>query len=59
MPPIWVGFWAPNSLRQGPFFSRFSINKVGLSRCWQRTAKNGAFSAKIHHEVGMKASFAN
>ena len=32
VPPIWVGFWAPNSLNKGPFFGRFSLNKGGLSR---------------------------
>ena len=39
MPPIWVGFWAPNSLNKGPFFGRFSINKGGLSRNWRKMAK--------------------
>ena len=41
VPPIWVGFWAPNSLNKGPFFGRSSINKGGLSRNWRKIAKNG------------------
>ena len=52
MPPIWVGFWASNSLNKGPFFGRFSINEGGLSRNWRNIAKNGWFSAKNHHESG-------
>ena len=59
MPPIWVGFWAPNSLKKGPFFGRFSIDKGGLSRNWREIAKNGWFSAKIHQKVGMTATFGN
>ena len=46
MPPIWVGFWAQNSLNKGPFFGRFSINIGGLSRNWQEIAKNGSFPQK-------------
>ena len=57
MPPIWVGFWAPNSLNKGPFFGIFSINKGGLSRTWRKIAKNGRFSAKIHHESGYDRKF--
>ena len=56
MPPIWVGFWAPNSLNKGPFFGRFSINKAGLSN-WRKIAKNGWFSAKIHHKSGYDGNF--
>ena len=57
MPPIWVGFWAPNSLDKGPFFGRFSLNKGGLSRNWRKIAKNVWFSAKIHHESGYDRKF--
>ena len=53
------GFLGPNSLDQGPFFGRFSSNKGGLSRNWRKIAKNGWFPAKIHHKVGMIASFGN
>ena len=59
MPPIRVGFWAPNSLNRGPFFGRVSINKGGLSRNWRKIAKNGWFSAKFIIKVGMTASFGN
>ena len=52
MPPIWVGFRAPNSLNKGPFFSRFSLNKGGLFRNWLKIVKNGSFSSKIHHKSG-------
>ena len=57
MPPIWVGFLAPDSLNKGPFFGRFSINKGGLSRNWRKIAKNGWFSAKIHHKSGYDGNF--
>ena len=57
MPLIWVGFWAANSLNKGPFFSRFSRNKGGLSRNWRKIAKNGWFSAKIHHKSGYDGNF--
>ena len=50
MPPIWVGFWAQNSLNRGPFFGRFSVNMGGLSR------KKG-LSAKIQHKSGSDGKF--
>ena len=59
MPPIRVGFWAPNSLNKGPFFSRFFLNKGGLSRNWQKIAKMGGFPPKFIIKVGMTASFGN
>ena len=59
MPPIWVGFWAPNSLNKGPFFGRFSINKGGLSRNWREIAKMGGFPPKFVIKVGMTATFGN
>ena len=57
VPPVWVGFWAPNSLNKGPFFGRFSISKGGLSRNLRKLAKNGWFSAKIHHKSGYDGNF--
>ena len=57
MLPIWVGFWVQNSLNKGPFFGRFSINMGGLSRNWRKIAKNGPFSAKIHHKSGYESKF--
>ena len=57
MPPIWVGFWALNSLNKGPFFGRFSINMGGFWRNWRNVAKNGLFSAKIHHKSGHDSKF--
>ena len=57
MPPIWVGFWVQNSLNKGPFFGRFAINMGGFSRYWQKIAKNGPFSAKIHHKSGYESKF--
>ena len=59
MPPIWVGFLAPNSLNKGPFFGRFSINKDGLSRNWRKIAKMGGFPPKFIIKVGMTATFGN
>ena len=53
------GFLGPNSLNKGPLFARFSINKGGLSRNLRKIAKNGWFSAKIHHTVGMTATVGN
>ena len=57
MAPIWVGYWAQNSPSKGPFFGRFSINMGGLSRNWRKIAKNGSFSAKIHHKTGYNSRF--
>ena len=51
------GFLGPNSLNKGPFFGRFSINKGGLFRTWRKIAKNGWFSAKIHHKSGSDRKF--
>ena len=57
VPPIWVGFWAQNSLNKGLFFGRFSINMGGLSGNWQKIVKNGWFSAKTHHKGGYDGKF--
>ena len=57
MPPIWVGFRAKNSLNKGPILGRFSINMDGLSRNWRKIAKNGSFSAKVHHKSGYDSKF--
>ena len=46
------GFLSQNSLNKGPFFGRSTINMGGLSRNWRKIAKNGLFSAKIHHKSG-------
>ena len=51
------GCLGSNSLNKGPFFDRFFINKGGLSRNWRKTAKNGLFSAKIHHKSGYDSKF--
>ena len=51
------GFLDRNSLNKGPFFDRFSINMGGLSRNWRKIAKNGPFSAKIHHKNGYESKF--
>ena len=57
MPPIWVGFWAQTSLNKGPIFGRFSINMGGFCINWRKIAKNGLFSAKIHHKSGYDSKF--
>ena len=57
VPPIWVGFWAQNSLNKGPFFGRFSISMGGLSRNVRKIAKNWSFPAKIHHKSGYDSKF--
>ena len=44
------GFLGPKFSKQGSIFSRFSTNKGELSRNWRKIAKNGLFSAKIHHK---------
>ena len=59
MPPIWVGFWAQNSLNKGPFFGRFSINMGGFSRNWQKLSKMGSFPLKFIIKVGMTAAVGN
>ena len=59
MPPIWVGFWAQNSLNKGPFFGRFSINMGGFSRNWQKLSKMGSFPPKFIIKVGITATVGN
>ena len=59
MPPIWVGFWAQNSLSKCPFFGRFSINMGGFSRNWQKLSKMGSFPPKFIIKVGMTATVGN
>ena len=59
MPPIWVGFWAENSLNKGPFFGRFSINMGGFPRNWQKMSKMDSFPPKFIIKVGMTATFGN
>ena len=59
MPPIWVGFWAQNSLNKGPFFGRSSINMGGFSRNWQKLSKMGSFPPKFIIKVGMTATVGN
>ena len=49
------GFLGPKFSKQGPSFGRFSINMGGLSRNWRKIAKNGPFSAKIHHKSGYES----
>ena len=51
------GFFGPKFSKQGSLFGRFSINKGGLSKNWRKIAKNGWFSAKIHHESGYDGNF--
>ena len=57
MPPIWMGFWAQNSLNKGPSFGRFSLNMGGLFRTWRKIVDNGLFSAKIHLKSGYDGKF--
>ena len=45
------------SLNKGPFCGRSSINIGGLSRNWRKMAKDGLFSAKIHHKGGYESKF--
>ena len=51
------GFLGPKFSKQGSLFGRFSINMGGLSRNWRKIAKNGPFSAKIHHKSGYESKF--
>ena len=51
----WV--FGPKFSKKGSLFSRFSINLGGLSRSWQKIAKNGSFSAKIHHKSRYESKF--
>ena len=57
MPPIWVGFFAKNSLNKGPSFGRFFLNMGGLSGNWRKIVKYGLFSAKIDHKSGYGGKF--
>ena len=51
------GFLGPKFSKKGSIFGRFSINKGELSRNWRKIAKNGLFSAKIHHKSGYDRKF--
>ena len=51
------GFLGQNSLNEGPFFGRFSLNMGGLCRNWLKIAKNGSFSVKIRHKSGYDSKF--
>ena len=51
------GFWGQDSLSKGPFFGGFFIKMGGLSRNWRKRAKNGSFSAKVHHKSGYDGKF--
>ena len=51
------GFLGQNSLDKGAFFSSYPIDMSGMSRNWQKIAKNGSFSTKF--QVGMMANFGN
>ena len=50
-------FLGQNSLNKGPIFGRFSMKMGGLCRNWRQKAKNGSFSAKIHHKSGYDSKF--
>ena len=51
MPPIWVGFWAQNSLIRVSFSANFYIHEWVFQKL-AKIVKNGQFSAKIHHKSG-------
>ena len=55
MPPVWVGFWAQNSLNKGPF----SADIGRLSRNWPKLVRKGSFLPKCIIKMGMTASFGN
>ncbi len=58
MPPIWVGFWAQNSLNKTRvLFGKFFMNMGGLSLKFAKIVENGLFSAKIHHNSGYQGKF--
>ena len=59
MPPIWMGFRAPNSLNKGLFSGRFLLNLGGFSRNWQQIVKMGRLPPKFIIKVGMMANFGN
>ena len=48
------GFLGRNSLNKYHFFGKSSMETGGLSRNWPKIAKNGHFSAKVHHNSGYK-----
>ena len=52
-----IGVFGPKFSKQGSLFGRFYINMGGLSRNWRTIAKNGPFSAKIHHKSGYESKF--
>ena len=50
-------FLRRTSLNKGPFFGKFFINMGGSFRDWRKMAKNGPFSAQIHHKSGYESKF--
>ena len=61
MPPIWVGFWAQNSLNRS-LFGRFSLDMgglVGFPEIGKKLSKMGSFPPKIIVKVGMTATVGN
>ena len=49
--------FGPTYSKKGSFVGRFATNMGELSRNWQKIAKNGSFSTKIHHKSGYESKF--
>ena len=47
------GFFVTNSLNNGPFIGRFSLNMGGFSRNWQRLPKICSFPPKFIIKEGV------
>ena len=53
------GILDSNSLHTGPYFGRFSFNKGGFSRNWQKLSEMGSFPSEFIIKVGMTAIVGN
>ena len=53
------GFLGPKFSRQGSVFRQIFLKRGWVIQKLAKNSKNGWFSAKIHHKVGMTASFGN
>ena len=53
------GFLGPKFSKQGSLFRQIFLKHGWVIQKLAKILKNGWFSAKIHHQVGIAASFSN
>ena len=59
MPPIWVGFWARNSLNKGFLFRQIFHKHGWVIQKLAKIVKMGSFPPKFIIKVGMTATVGN